>query len=191
MKLHRRFSVLSVTVLAVVLGPTICLAQTRSRITESGDESKIIWSPPEPAHARAPRSPLSCISAPSGLVSWWPGDGNADDIADANPGTLVGSVTFAPGKVGQAFRHPTSINNIAAESGFYDFEVDEQTFSIEKTLEKLESETGSAFNKLFNEKSLAPLSNEDRAWISIFVASQHIRGRSFRESTKKIDEALI
>jgi len=38
-----------------------------------------------------------------GLVSWWPGDGNADDIVDGNPGTLHGGATFAPGKVGQAF----------------------------------------------------------------------------------------
>ena len=39
----------------------------------------------------------------AGLISWWPGEGNANDIAGANNGTLVGSVTFAPGLVGQAF----------------------------------------------------------------------------------------
>jgi hypothetical protein len=36
-------------------------------------------------------------------VSWWPGDGNAHDIADGNNGTLMGGATFASGKVGQAF----------------------------------------------------------------------------------------
>ena len=44
------------------------------------------------------------IDPPAGMVSWWPGDGNADDIVDGNPGTLSGDATFAPGKVGQAFR---------------------------------------------------------------------------------------
>jgi Peptidase family C25/Concanavalin A-like lectin/glucanases superfamily len=41
--------------------------------------------------------------APSGLVSWWPGDGNANDIQDGNQGTLMNGATFATGKVGQAF----------------------------------------------------------------------------------------
>ncbi len=37
------------------------------------------------------------------MVSWWPGDGNADDIQSHNNGTLVNGATFAAGKVGQAF----------------------------------------------------------------------------------------
>ena len=45
----------------------------------------------------------TCVQPPSGLVSWWPGDGNANDIADGNNGTLMGGATFASGKVGQAF----------------------------------------------------------------------------------------
>ncbi len=44
-----------------------------------------------------------CAPASSGTVSWWPGEGNADDVAGANNGTLVGGVSFAPGVVGQAF----------------------------------------------------------------------------------------
>ena len=45
----------------------------------------------------------TCTPPPADLVSWWPGDGNTNDIADNNPGTLVGGVTFASGQVGQAF----------------------------------------------------------------------------------------
>ena len=44
-----------------------------------------------------------CVPPPSGLVSWWPGEGNADDIFYGNDGTLVGDTTFGAGKVGQAF----------------------------------------------------------------------------------------
>jgi PKD repeat protein len=45
----------------------------------------------------------NCFSPPSGLIFWWPGQGNALDIAGGNNGTLVGGVTFTNGEVGQAF----------------------------------------------------------------------------------------
>jgi hypothetical protein len=37
------------------------------------------------------------------MVSWWPGDGDANDIQDGNNGTPQNGATFAPGKVAQAF----------------------------------------------------------------------------------------
>jgi len=40
---------------------------------------------------------------PDGLVSWWPGNGDALDIIGGNHGTLMNGAAFAPGKVGQAF----------------------------------------------------------------------------------------
>ena len=40
---------------------------------------------------------------PSGLVSWWGGEGNANDPAGDASGVLYRGVTFAPGKVGQCF----------------------------------------------------------------------------------------
>src|SRR6185436_3689762 len=45
----------------------------------------------------------SCSPAPSGLVSWWSAEGNACDTFGSNPGTAIGSVHSAAGKVGQAF----------------------------------------------------------------------------------------
>lgn len=45
----------------------------------------------------------TCVQPPAGLVSWWPGDGDANDIADRNNGTLQNGATFAAGFVGQAF----------------------------------------------------------------------------------------
>ena len=44
-----------------------------------------------------------CVSPPAGLVAWWPGEGNANDIAGTNNGTLEGGATFTNGEVGQAF----------------------------------------------------------------------------------------
>lgn len=45
----------------------------------------------------------TCVPPPSDVVSWWPGDGNADDVVDGNPGTLQNGATFAAGMVGQGF----------------------------------------------------------------------------------------
>src|SRR5258706_4630664 len=45
----------------------------------------------------------SCPPPASGLVSWWPGNGNPFDVAGTNNGTLQGNAAFAAGKVGQAF----------------------------------------------------------------------------------------
>jgi hypothetical protein len=47
--------------------------------------------------------PADCVSPPAGLVAWWPGEGNANDITGTNNGALINGATFAVGKVGQAF----------------------------------------------------------------------------------------
>src|SRR5215471_2375658 len=49
------------------------------------------------------RAQTDCTPAPSGLVDWWTGDGNANDIIGSNNGILVGGVGFAAGEVGPAF----------------------------------------------------------------------------------------
>jgi hypothetical protein len=43
------------------------------------------------------------VQPPEDLVSWWPGDGSADDIVNGNDGTLQQGTTFTQGMVGQAF----------------------------------------------------------------------------------------
>lgn len=48
-------------------------------------------------------TPGKCTAAPDDLVGWWPGDGNARDLAAGNDGVLNGGSGFANGKVGQAF----------------------------------------------------------------------------------------
>jgi len=52
-----------------------------------------------------PATAQTCSPPPSGMVGWWPGDGNANDIIGGNNGTFIGStgsVTFVPGEVLQA-----------------------------------------------------------------------------------------
>src|SRR4051812_24845666 len=46
----------------------------------------------------------SCFSAPSGLIGWWPADGNANTIFGTNNGALQGGATAgAAGMVNTAF----------------------------------------------------------------------------------------
>jgi RHS repeat-associated protein len=49
---------------------------------------------------------------PSGIVGWWPGDGNTNDIIGGDNGTLVGGTTFAPGEVVQAFSFTKGIDSV-------------------------------------------------------------------------------
>jgi hypothetical protein len=47
---------------------------------------------------------LNCFSPPAGMISWWPGDGNANDIQGTNHGSLQGTATATgAGEVGTAF----------------------------------------------------------------------------------------
>jgi hypothetical protein len=45
----------------------------------------------------------ACTPAGPGLISWWPGNGNALDVVGGNDGTLTNGADFAAGEVGQAF----------------------------------------------------------------------------------------
>ena len=46
----------------------------------------------------------ACAVQPVGLVAWWPGENNADDLFGIHPGILTNGTTFSAGKVGQAFQ---------------------------------------------------------------------------------------
>jgi hypothetical protein len=47
----------------------------------------------------------TCTPPPSNMVSWWPGDGDANDIVDGNSATeTIGSPQFVPAKVGQGMK---------------------------------------------------------------------------------------
>jgi hypothetical protein len=50
----------------------------------------------------------NCTPAPSGLISWWQAEGNANDFFGLNNGSLINGAGFAPGKVGQAFAFITN-----------------------------------------------------------------------------------
>ncbi len=45
-----------------------------------------------------------CVPPPSGIVGWWPGNGNANDAIAGNNGQLAGDATFAAAVVAQGFK---------------------------------------------------------------------------------------
>jgi|GEM_PF-1255986 len=54
---------------------------------------------------------VSCVPVPSGLVGWWPGDNNPNDLSSyANNATLQNGATYAPGMVASAFSFPGASN---------------------------------------------------------------------------------
>jgi hypothetical protein len=82
----------------------------------------------------------SCITAPSELISWWPGNGDATDLMNKNPGEINGA-TFADGMVGQAFsfngtNSQITFGNSIGNFGTNDFTID---FWIRTTSTRLES----------------------------------------------------
>lgn len=61
---------------------------------------------------------VATVPAPSGIVSWWPAGGNANDVVTNNHGILYGG-SYAAGQVGQAFKlyggnHHVRIPNTAS-----------------------------------------------------------------------------
>jgi hypothetical protein len=53
---------------------------------------------------------IPCTAAASGLISWLPGDGNANDLLGSNNAVMQDGATFASGKVGQAFNFTNAPN---------------------------------------------------------------------------------
>src|SRR5882672_8408829 len=63
-----------------------------------------------------------CAPQPAGMVSWWRGNGNANDSKGTNNGALQGNATFAAGKVAQGFSFDGSAGtyvNVPDNSNLY------------------------------------------------------------------------
>src|SRR4029077_939993 len=99
-----------------------------------------------------------CVTPPSNMVAWWPGDDNAKDIQGGNDGTVNGA-TFGPGEVNDAFNfdgsdHFISVPDspalrVTAATGFtFDFWVQPTQFN-----------GGNTGNELILGKAITPGAN--------------------------------
>ena len=68
----------------------------------------------------------SC-TPPAGIVGWWPGEGNANDIIGTNNGTLIGNVTYTNGEVGQAFSFNTLGDQVSVSTGGFPVSTNDRT----------------------------------------------------------------
>jgi hypothetical protein len=78
--------------------------------------------------------PLPCTPAPSGLVSWWPGEGNGNDVVGNNNGTPVGGISYVSGEVGQAFQLD-GVSWLSSHSCFTQFECGRRQWRYHRRLD--------------------------------------------------------
>src|SRR5205823_1800370 len=77
-----------------------------------------------------PISKTNCVKPPSGLITWWPGEGNANDVVGANNGTLLSGVSFAEGKVGQAYHFNGIDSQVSFGNSVGNFETNDFTIDF-------------------------------------------------------------
>jgi hypothetical protein len=100
--LSSKSKVLSAFVLASLMFilTQIPTASAKSKIPVNDDSNKL--------------APEACVPAPSGLVSWYRAEGNANDSQGTNHGSFIGGGSFTAGKVGQSFSiTPTQVVGVA------------------------------------------------------------------------------
>jgi serine/threonine protein kinase len=105
-----------------------------------------VFSKPPPASGAwmTPRSVDSAalsLVPPSGLVAWWPLDGNAADVAGGHNGAVEGSCHFGPAEVGQGLYLEGERSGISVpDSPDLNFGPD-RDFSLEAWIQPLHSDT--------------------------------------------------
>lgn len=75
----------------------------------------------------------------------------------------------------------TNVRNLAAETGFYNAEVDGVRISAEPVMGAMESDVAPLVRRIIREESLAWLAEEERAKLSVFTAVQLVRTRNYRD----------
>ncbi len=58
-----------------------------------------------------------CVPPPPGILAWWTGDGNANDLSGQDQGFATGNVTYVPGMVNQAFQFDGISSYVMAKVG--------------------------------------------------------------------------
>ncbi|MBE0576383.1 MAG: DUF4238 domain-containing protein [Desulfuromonadales bacterium] len=72
------------------------------------------------------------------------------------------------------------VKNIAAESGFYDFEYDGHNFTVECSLADIETTASKIINKIIKTESIGELTAEEKVFLSHFFAIQFVRTKQYR-----------
>lgn len=85
----------------------------------------------------------------------------------------------------------TNAKNVASESRFYDFQLDEAKLTIEPALSKLESTAKPLLERIANEDTVAGFSPMERAQLCGFFAVQFTRTKNYRERYKSLSDMML
>lgn len=132
---------------------------------------------------RASFNPQECVAAPSGLSGWWPGDGNASDIAYGRNANFMGDATTGPGLVDQAFALDGDGDYIEVlEDPAFDFGSGEFTIDLWVNFEELNGEQV-LIEKWIQGDQYTP----SQGWTLTKLANQAIRLAVINESGLEVD----
>ena len=82
----------------------------------------------------------------------------------------------------------TGVPAIAAEKGFYDFEIAGGEFTIEPSLGRMEAAAAEIITRIVSSESISGLTPPDRVLLSLFVAIQITRAKRVRLNLKALNE---
>ena len=105
------------------------------------------------------------VEPPSGLVSWWPGDGNAFDVVGINNGELQFDTSFTPGLVDDAFSFDGNQDHVWAR-GFGIDELQELTMELWVKHDPLSELGTNRYITLGNEKAVL---RHDRGGLNFYM----------------------
>ena len=105
---------------------------------------------------------------------------------------------FASGRKKQVFTFDkqcqrtfkTSIRNVAGQSGFYDFEANGESRSLDPLLKDLEGKAAPIVQTILRVRQLGFLSEEQRHTLALFVVSQMLRTDAQRQKYKHLNDML-
>lgn len=86
---------------------------------------------------------------------------------------------------------PRTVQNAAAENGFYDLDFNNLRVTLEGSLANLEGRAAPCFATVVNEGALSSLSDEDRRVIALFVAVQLLRTPQHRFVQERLREDFV
>ena len=86
--------------------------------------------------------------------------------------------------------YQAAISKIAAENGFYDFEIDGSKHSLESSLGTLESQTAAVIKTLLTDECSNRLSTTAKHWVAVFAAVQLLRTRRRQNNNLAQNQAL-
>ena len=113
------------------------------------------------------------------------------------PQFLLRNFAFNDGKQLHALDKSTghefavSVKDAAAQNGFYNFALPNDSISIESHLGKLETAASTAISKLTDTETLECLTDDDRCWVSLFVCVQLARSPNWRLMQQDLTKQFV